>query len=249
MAPPGCSGEERDPTTPAPPGCSGGNATPRPALSLPAGTRGLWRALGPRLYTSSALSSAARRVADQPWRAPPHATPCGARCAHPGNWRFCGGGPPLRRSWACRNRGTPWMRCGSLRPIANASYTGFSAAPVARPLLRSLASRTTPRSSLTVRISNSRRSASSTPRSPWRGRITRPSRLDPASDRRSRGVGGVRADAGRVAAHLLRLSGPRRHHGAPRGATPTPSWTRLLQSLPGAASPRCPGGPRHPAAG
>ena len=44
------------------------------------------------------------------------------------------------------------------------------------------------------------------------------SRLEPAFDRRSRGVGGVRAEAGRVVAHLLRLPGPQRHHGASSGA-------------------------------
>ena len=36
------------------------------------------------------------------------------------------------------------------------------------------------------------------------------SRPDPAFDRRARGVGGVRAEAGRVAAHLLRLPGSSR---------------------------------------
>ena len=75
---------------------------PRPALSLPAGPCGRQRAPGPHFYIPSALSciNRARRGADQPWRAPPHATPSGAhgaRRAHPGNWRFCGGGTPRRR--------------------------------------------------------------------------------------------------------------------------------------------------------
>ena len=35
---------------------------------------------------------------------------------------------------------------------------------------------------------------------------------DPALDRGTRGSGRVRAQAGRVAAHLLRLPGPQRHH-------------------------------------
>ena len=233
------------------------------------------------------VSSAARRGADQPWRAPPPDTPCGARCAYPGNRRFCGAAlRPLYSDGASRNRGTPWVRWSSPRPSQRQlrgaqRRAGLSPSPPlptsrtahvphygAPPRVASLRRHhdplggagspglRPPASRRTAGLSSSRlpahasdpahqacRGAGRAP--PTAARPAR-SRPDPAFDRRSRGVGGVRAEAGRVAAHLLRLPGPSRGLQCSRRFSATPSVGSLVSSPRTGANFRWPGDPAPP---